>query len=380
MSYPQAPRRSSALPLMVAGAALVIAVWTLTERMGWLQPRPNFEPRIVTPRGDLAEFEKVSVKIFEDNKESVAHITTNDKLVRTWAGYERYPGGTGSGFVWDAQGLVVTNYHVIEGHEADRIRVSFDGENEYEAKFLNGSRPNDIAVLRLTAPPKSLRPVQLGSSLDLKVGQAVFAIGNPFGLDHTYSTGVISALDRTIRTEKSTLSGLIQVDAAINPGNSGGPLFDSAGRLIGMNTAIYSPTGASAGLGFAVPVDTINEHASKLIAGASQARPVPGTGSARLGIQGLAVQLPRSVEQRGGVAITHVEDESSAAAAGLLACDLVSETEVVPNGDIILSVDGKRIFEVSDLRSVLRGKRIGERVRLRLLRSARVQEVDVELR
>lgn len=380
MSYPTAPNRSSALPLMVAGAALAVAVWTLAERSGVFQPALKVEPRTITPRGDLAEFEKVSIRIFEENKGSVAHITTNEKLVRTWTGYERYPGGTGSGFVWDAQGLVVTNYHVVEGHERDPIRVSFDGESEYEARFLNGSRPNDIAVLRLVAPRKNLNPIALGTSNDLKVGQAVFAIGNPFGLDHTFSTGVISALDRTIQTEKNTLSGLIQVDAAINPGNSGGPLFDSAGRLIGMNTAIYSPSGASAGLGFAVPVDTINTLASKLIAVANAAKPDPVAATARLGIQGVGVQLPRSLGVRTGFAITLVEEDSAAAAAGLQPCDLVGANELVPNGDILVAIDGRRIYSESDVRAAERGKRAGDRMRVKVLRGSRVQDITVELK
>ena len=383
MVYPTEQRRPSALPLMVAGAALVLAVWTLVERTGWLQPALKVETRVVAARGDLADFEKVTIKIFEDNKGSVAHITTNERLVRTWYGRDVIPGGTGSGFVWDAQGLVVTNYHVIAAHARDTIRVSFDGEHQSEARVLTYSAENDVAVLRLISPPAGLRPVLLGTSADLKVGQAAFAIGNPFGLDHTLSTGVISALDRTIRTENSTLSGMIQVDAAINPGNSGGPLFDSAGRLIGMNTAIYSPSGASAGLGFAVPVDTINTTVSQLLAGVAQPKVAQDT-SAKLGVKGRSVQLGRFMNvarQPVGIAIVEVEEGSAAAEAGLRTFDEQGDT-IGGDGDVILSVDGTRVSQVPELRATLANKKVGDKVRLRILRLAtgRVADLTVELK
>jgi S1-C subfamily serine protease len=380
MVYPT-ERRPSALPLMVAGAALVLAVWTLVERTGWLQPGLKVEPRTVTPRGDLAEFEKVAIRIFEDNKGSVAHITTANRRVPTWLGYEQAPGGTGSGFVWDTQGLVVTNYHVVKGHERETIRVSFDGEAVFAARLLNGSETHDIAVLRLEAPPAGLRPVQLGTSSDLKVGQAVFAIGNPFGLDHTLTTGVISALDRTIRTENSTLSGVIQVDAAINPGNSGGPLFDSAGRLIGMNTAIYSPTGASAGLGFAVPVDVINNLASRLIAGASQRRQAGRPATSR--IEGVVVEGPSRLGRayRTGFAVMRIEDETGETDTTLRTWDSLSlGGGLNGDGDVIFRIDERPVTGMRQLNLYLAGKRVGDTVKLEVLRAGKLQTILWELK
>ncbi len=380
--YSPAPR-TSALPLMIAGAALVLAVWTLADRFGWMQPRLDVKPREVTPRGELAEFEKTTIGIFEENKRSVAHITTVE-VVRTLGGYRSYPAGTGSGFVWDEQGLVVTNFHVVAKQLSAPIRVSFDGETEFTARVVQASPRHDIALLRLDKQPERLRPVQLGTSNDLKVGQAVFAIGNPFGLEHTLTTGVISALNRTISTEETTLTGVIQVDAAINPGNSGGPLFDSAGRLIGMNTAIYSPSGASAGLGFAVPVDTVREVVAKLVAAAAGQARAP-TGSVQLGIRGFEqpVSLPRTLGQRFGVAVVGVEEGSGAAEAGLVPF-VLRGTEVQQTGDVILAIDARKVAEITDVQRYLRTKQYGEKVRLRVVRDwpecRRIEELTVELK
>ncbi|HHH13620.1 MAG TPA: trypsin-like serine protease, partial [Thiolapillus brandeum] len=245
-------------------AALLFFNWVWPSLQGWLLAL-TAEPRAVTPRGSLAEVEQTNIAIFRKASPSVVYITTTEDLVNLWTrDITRIPRGTGSGFVWDGHGHIVTNFHVIEGASAAYVRLQ--DQKTYRAVLVGASPADDLAVLRIQASLSILKPLPIGSSADLQVGQMVYAIGNPFGLDHTLTTGVISALDRTIRTENGVVDGLIQTDAAINPGNSGGPLLDSAGRLVGVNTAIYSPSGAYAGIGFAVPVDRVNRVVPQLIA------------------------------------------------------------------------------------------------------------------
>jgi len=213
------------------------------------------EPRAVTARGDLAEDEKGTISLFKAVSPSVVYITT--MAVRQEFFSLRaleVPQGAGSGFVWNDNGYIVTNYHVIA--EAQGARVTLADRSTWSAQLVGAEPDKDIAVLKIDAPKHLLPPIPLGTSSDLQVGQKVFAIGNPFGFDQTLTTGVISGLGREIESATHRLiQGVIQTDAAINPGNSGGPLLDSAGRVIGINTAIVSPSGAYAGIGFAVPVD-----------------------------------------------------------------------------------------------------------------------------
>ena len=228
-------------------------------------------PRLVEARGDLADEEKSTIELFEKSRGSVVYITTTERVLDLWS-------RTGSGFLWDEIGHVVTNFHVVGNAEA-RVRLN-DGR-EYGAALVGASPLHDLAVLRIRISGSLPTPLPVGSSGELKVGQKVFAIGNPFGLDWSLTTGVVSALDRSIPTEdaRSVIEHLIQTDAAINPGNSGGPLLDSAGRLIGVNTAIYSPSGAYAGVGFAVPVDTVNRVGPQLISRGNYIHPMPGVGA-----------------------------------------------------------------------------------------------------
>jgi S1-C subfamily serine protease len=335
--YSPYPPRSSPLPLVLAGAAFVVAAYLAWDK--FVTPQVVVEPRTVSPRGDLAEFEKIAIRIFEENKPSVVHITSPSVSVRDgWAAYQ-IPEGAGTGFVWDARGLIVTNYHVVAGRERVFVRFA-DERREYPATVVTDSRDFDIALLRISGRP-GLRPIPLGSSADLKVGQAVFAIGNPFGLDHSLTTGVISALHRRMESVmEKIIDGVIQTDAAINPGNSGGPLLDSAGRLIGMNTAIRSPSGVSAGVGFAIPVDTINEIVS-------------GLATPKLGIRGQTV----SAGNRRFAQIMRVVPEMDAAAAG------------VEPADLVLEVDGKPIQVWEQIGEAVAGKRVGDSVHLKLLRN-----------
>jgi S1-C subfamily serine protease len=252
------------LALLLVGAAAVL-VWRLSPPLSEHGSEASAVSRPVTAREGLFEDEKRTIGIFRQASPSAVHITTlavrRDRLTRNLS---RIPQGTGSGFIWDREGRVVTNYHVIQG--ADAADVTLADQSVWKARLVGGFPDKDLAVLVIDTPKERLRPVPLGTSHDLEVGQSVFAIGNPFGLDQTLTTGIISALGREIESANGqTIGDVIQTDAAINPGNSGGPLLDSAGRLIGVNTAIQSPSGASAGIGFAIPVDEVNRVVPQLI-------------------------------------------------------------------------------------------------------------------
>src|SRR5512145_288465 len=250
-----------ALALVLAVALGGLLTWQFMPRFRTQAPVATAEPRVIAPRGDLAADEKSTIELFERAKGSVVFITTT-QLVRDFWSRNMFsiPRGAGSGFVWDADGHIITNNHVVQGGEA-KVRLN-DGR-DYSARLVGASPAHDIAVLRIRVPERQPAALPIGTSSDLKVGQKVFAIGNPFGLDWSLTTGVVSALDRSLPAEdgRTIIEHLIQTDAAINPGNSGGPLLDSRGRLIGINTAIFSPSGAYAGVGFAVPVDTVNRVA-----------------------------------------------------------------------------------------------------------------------
>jgi len=227
---------------------------------------PDARPREIAPFGGYLPEEIANFKVYEDARDSVVYINVLSVQRDRLRNVHRIPRGTGSGFVWDKDGHIVTNYHVIE--KANAADVILASGKKYSARLI-GVRPGqDLAVLQINAPADELKPIRVGQSDNLRVGQKVWAIGNPFGLDQTLTTGIISALNREMETDNNhTLHGLIQTDAAINPGNSGGPLLDSSARLIGVNTAIYSPSGASAGIGFAIPVDTVNELVPQMIRG-----------------------------------------------------------------------------------------------------------------
>ena len=250
-----------ALLFLLACAA---AFWTglVWERLPLSLPNTAIaapaEGPAIAPRGSLTSDEKLTIDLFRASSPSVVYITTLTRRQNWFSmNVEEIPSGTGSGFVWDRRGHIITNFHVIEN--ASRFEVTLADQTTWEADVVGKAPEKDLAVLRIEAPATSLEPLTVGESENLLVGQKVFAIGNPFGLDHTLTTGVISALGRAITSRDETrIEDVIQTDAAINPGNSGGPLIDSSGRLIGVNTLIYSPSGASAGIGFAIPVDTIS--------------------------------------------------------------------------------------------------------------------------
>jgi S1-C subfamily serine protease len=255
---------SIVLLLVLVGVVLGLVVWWLWPQVGnAVNSKADLRP--VTPAGNLSEEEKATIEIFRKVSPSVVHITS---LAAHRSLFTRnvvqVPEGTGSGFIWDTDGHIVTNFHVIRNATGAQVDLA-DGSS-YRASLVGVRADKDLAVLHIRAPKSKLQPISVGSSHDLQVGQFAFAIGNPFGLDHTFTRGLVSALGREITSvTQDLIKDVIQTDAAINPGNSGGPLLDSSARLIGVNTAIYSPSGTSSGIGFAIPVDTVNEVVTQLI-------------------------------------------------------------------------------------------------------------------
>ncbi|MFT4275266.1 MAG: trypsin-like peptidase domain-containing protein [Rhodopseudomonas sp.] len=323
-------------------------------------------PRTVTARGDLAPAEKATIELFKQVSPSVVHVFAQaQQRVSPFFAQQEAPVQSGSGVIWDAAGHVVTNNHVIQNASQLGVRLA---SGEFVTARVVGAAPNyDLAVLQLERPQTPLRPIAIGSSEDLQVGQATFAIGNPYGLEQTLTTGIVSALRRRLPTAAAhEVRGVIQTDAAINPGNSGGPLLDSAGRLIGINTAIISGSGASAGIGFAIPVDAVNRVVTALITNGTV--PVPGIGiiaareneTAQLGID--------------GVVILRTLPDSPAAQAGL-----EGATDDGYVRDVITAADGKPVHGMSDLAAALEDAGIGRDVKLTVERDGLTRTVTLKV-
>ncbi len=326
--------------------------------------------RPVDARGDLGADEKATIHLFREASRSVVYITSI-ALRRDFFSFDvtEIPQGTGSGFVWDGAGHVITNFHVIQG--ASAAQVTLDDQTSYPAKLVGTEPDKDIAVLRIETKGAELKPIRIGTSADLQVGQKVFAIGNPFGLDQTLTTGIISALGREIKSVSGRpITGVVQTDAVINPGNSGGPLLDSAGRLIGMNTAIYSPTGASVGIGFAVPVDTVNRIVEQILRFGRVTHP-------DLGIDPADDQVVRRLGLK-GVLVIDVDARGGAAAAGIRPT-LRDSRGRIRLGDLIVAIDGKPIQNNNDLYKALDGRAPGDKVKVTLERDRKRDTVSVTL-
>ena len=328
------------------------------------------KPRPITPRADLTELEKTNIELYKRARPSVVHITTllnrSDSLNLN---VQQIPQGTGSGFVWDEDGHIITNFHVVQG--ANAARVTLADQTTYSAELVGVAPDNDLAVLRIKTSSK-LTPLAVGTSDDLQVGQMVYAIGNPFGLDQTFTTGVVSALGREIESprKRTPIKNMIQTDAAINPGNSGGPLLDSSGRLIGVNTAIYSPSGSSAGIGFAIPVDEVNRVVPQLIAHGKITRP-------GLGVQVATDQVSHQLGVEGALVLQTLPD-SPAAKAGLRPTRRDQDGQIVL-GDIIVAVDGKPVKKAKDLFALLAKYKVGDSVKLGVMRNEERTEVEATL-
>lgn len=352
---------------------LLVLLLVLPALKLWFNFGVSGDPRPVTPRGALADFEQTTVDLFNETSPSVVYINTQRERVRSpWQRRsEQVDAGTGSGFVWDVDGHIITNYHVIRG--ATSAQVIFFDQSSYEAELVAQSPSHDLAVLRVKAPKGLLRPVLIGESAELKVGQSVFAIGNPFGLNQTLTTGIVSAKSRSIESPNGAqIDDVIQIDAAINPGNSGGPLLDSAGRLVGVNTAIYSPSGASAGVGFAIPVDTVNRVVPQIIQTGAYEPPKLG-----IHINPDDNEVLKRLTGVEGVFILRNQQGGPADLAGLRACQRTYRGIIA--GDVILQVDDTRVESVPMLLDTLQNYRKGDEVLIKFRRDDEILEVEVQL-
>lgn len=318
----------------------------------------------------LTEDERNNIQVFDNASDSVVFVT-NTQYRRDFFSFNVYeaPQGSGSGFVWDKSGTIVTNFHVIQ--QADRITITLSDNSTWQAKVIGRAPEKDLAVLKIDAPADKLKPLLRGNSNDLQVGRKVLAIGNPFGLDTTLTVGVVSALGREIKSVSGRrIRDVIQTDAAINPGNSGGPLLNSAGELIGVNTAIFSPSGASAGVGFAIPVNTVTKTVTQLIEHGRIVRPILGIETApdswarRYGIKGVVV-----------VAVTRGLPAAEAGMEGLRrrrAGDLLL-------GDVIIGIEGEAVVTSDDLMEVLERHKPGDQVTVTTQRGEEVLQFKVRL-
>ena len=360
------------------GALLAVTAFNGGPALGeWGKPLgaaydgAEVRPRPVTPApAELGPDERATMTVFERATKSVVFIA-NTAVQRDFWSFDllEVPQGSGSGFIWNKQGHIVTNFHVIYG--ANAVKVTLADRSEHQAKLVGADPDHDLAVLQIQVSEGMLEPLAVGSSQDLRVGQKVLAIGNPFGLDHSLTTGVVSALGRTIKSMSNrTIEGVVQTDAAINPGNSGGPLLDSAGRLIGVNTQIISPSGAYAGIGFAVPVDTVNRIVPELIKHGKLIRPglgvslVPDAMARRWGINGLVI----GKVSRGG----------AAERAGLKGARETSSGRI-ELGDIVVAVAGKPVTTIDELMDVLEHHKVGDQVAVDILRGNRREKIMVTL-
>jgi S1-C subfamily serine protease len=349
-----------------AALAALLLFGAVTSRSG-AAPVPDAP----LPDG-LSADERRDIGVFRRASDSVVFITNYTRQVDFFSfDAVETPAGTGSGFVWDKEGHIVTNFHVIE--DGTKFSVTL-GDAEYDATLVGAAPDKDLAVLKVDAPADRLAPLVVGRSRDLVVGQRVLAVGNPFGFDHTLTTGVVSGLGRELRSPSGRrIRDVIQTDAAINPGNSGGPLLDSSGRLIGINSAIYSPSGASAGISFAVPIDTVSRLLPQLIRYGRIKQP----GIAGVSLVSDAIARSNGIE---GVAIYQVDEGSSSDQAGLTGITLTRSRR--PRlGDVIYAVDGKRVRSQQDLFDAFEAAGVGATVRLSVTdgRTAKQREVRVKL-
>ncbi|MBK8491615.1 MAG: trypsin-like peptidase domain-containing protein [Saprospirales bacterium] len=366
--------------LLLAAGFIAGASWKSREDQSQpAEPETNKEQVVLTNQeaesagsGDLYALEKETIRLFDESSPSVAFITTSNIRMEFFSrNSTEVPRGSGSGFVWDKKGHIVTNFHVIQG--ADKAQVVLAHGKSYSASLVGYDPKKDLAVLKIDAPANELIPIPVGTSQNLRVGQSVFAIGNPFGLDQTLTTGVISALGREIESVAGIpIRDVIQTDAAINPGNSGGPLLDSHGRLIGVNTAIYSPSGASAGIGFSIPVDVVNWIVPELIQYGKVMRPVLGAEVAspqwerRLGIEGK------------GALVIEVTQGSPAERAGLIPA-MRDRAGNIRWGDLIVGVESEAITSGNDFSLALEKFRPGDQVTVKLVREGKEMTVEVVL-
>ena len=370
----QSAPQAASVPAWMVSLLLLAVAGIMLQNAGYL---PGFggraarESRPITPRGDLSDDEKSTIQIFREASPSVVHITTlAHRRDRLTFNVMKIPEGTGTGFIYDDAGHVVTNFHVVRNAQAAKVNLA--DNSSWEARLVGYELDKDIAVLKIDAPPGRLKKVAIGESAGLQVGQKVYAIGSPFGLDQTLTTGVISGLGREIKSMTGrSIEGVIQTDAAINPGNSGGPLLDSAGRVIGVNTMIVSESGAFSGIGFAVPVDIVNQVVPELIKSSRMERVAPGfklfddSFTRRLGI-------------RQGALVEYVFENSSAEAVGIRGT-FGDDDGTIYLGDIVIEIAGQPIRSERDMAKVLNGKKPGEEITVGVIRGNQTVKFKVKL-
>lgn len=349
-----------AIWLLLLGTAFVAEPYVVAWRFS------ATSARTITPRADLTEAERSTIKLFQSVSPSVVYVFARTKPHNLFSqGEEGSEVQTGTAIVWDAAGHVITNYHVIKG--SDQFAAHLPSGESVSVRVVGTAPTYDLAVLQLERIPSPLHPIALGSSADLQVGQSAFAIGNPYGLEKTLTSGIISGLRRTIPTARGhEIAGGIQIDVPLNPGNSGGPLLDSSGRLIGVTEMIISGTGEFAGVGIAIPVDDVNRVAAQLIREGHM--PLPGIG--------IAVPPQAAAAQTGidGVIVLRVYPDSPAAKAGLKGVTTSGEVE-----DVITAANGKLVHDVTDLARIFEQIGVGKTVTLTVVRGDQSRSVDVTL-
>jgi len=325
---------------------------------------------IATSPIQLTKDENNNIQVFKDASPSVVFVTnTQLRRQRFSLNVMEIPRGSGTGFIWDDSGLIITNYHVIHG--ANKIMITLESGNLYPAEVVGFAPEKDIAVLRINAPNEDLKPISLGDSSALSVGRKVLAIGNPFALDTSLTVGVVSALGREIKsTDNRTIKDVIQTDAAINPGNSGGPLLNSMGELIGVNTAIYSPSGASAGIGFAIPINTIAKLVPQLIEYGKIIRPV-------IGIETLKDYQARRLGVK-GVVVFSVQDGLAADKAGMVGLRYDNRGKI-HLGDIVIAINDTPITNEDSLLTSLEQFSPGEKIKVTTLKDEKIFNYEVVL-
>ena len=385
-----AGKASSAVRLAIAAVVIIAGAYWAGGRWGQRQPRKVEALPLTAPGGEvvqatqvaardaaLTDDESINVRVYRQASAAVANILT--KATEYDFFMDPVPvEGAGSGFVIDSRGYILTNFHVVQ--EAQSIEVVLGDRTRYPAKFIGADQRNDVAMIKIDPKGKTLVALPLGDSSKLQVGQKVLAIGNPFGFQSTLTTGVVSALGRTVQTSQSTfIDEAIQTDAAINRGNSGGPLINSHGEVIGINSAIYTPSGTTAGIGFAIPVNTAKRIAHDLMTEGRVRQAFLGAQTLSVG-GWLAEALDLPVQE--GLLIEEVTKGGPAAAAGLHGGDraaMAGMQRIVIGGDVIVAIDGEKIASQSDMNLVLNRKRPGDTVSVSVYRGGKKMDVPVKL-
>jgi S1-C subfamily serine protease len=368
--------------IVLAALVLILGAYWAGARFGPHEPtKVEALPRVATPvsqrNGALTDDESINVRIYRQASPAVANILT--KATEYDFFMDPVPvEGAGSGFVIDARGYILTNFHVVEG--AQSIEVVLGDQSRYPAKFIGADQRNDVALLKIDPKGKNLVPLPLGDSTSLQVGQKVLAIGNPFGFQSTLTTGVVSALGRTVQTSQTTfIDEAIQTDAAINRGNSGGPLINTHGEVIGINSAIYTPSGTTAGIGFAIPINTAKNIATDLITDGRVHRAFLGVETLPIG-GWLSEALDLPVKE--GLLVERATKGGPAAAAGIQGGDRVAQAgmrRIYIGGDVIVAIDSQKVAGQFDVNVMLNRKRPGDTVSVTLYRGGKKMDVPVKL-